>query len=217
MLLVVVALRLMGSETYDRVAGTEFGLIENLTLIALLLAIVVGVALFLRRREVDSSLFGPFVAVMVLGLVYFAGEEASWGYHLFDWEVMGKLTATNDQGEPNLHNQDGLLGSLLDQLPRALLSIAAAGGIVIPLIRRRRKFSSRVSWLLPTIVCLPTCILALTITLPHKVAKAFGVTATDGALEHGELKECFLALFLMLYLASLYARLRAGKLSSASS
>lgn len=216
LLLPLVVSRLKGREAYDALVRSELGLIENMTLVVLCVAIVLSVMLFLRRRAVGSRLFGPLMAIMVLGLVYFAGEEASWGYHFFDWEVLGGLTETNNQGEPNLHNQEGFLGGLLDQLPRTLLSIAAAGGILIPLIARRRKLPMGKYWLLPTIVCLPTCVLALTITLPRKIFKAIDLDDADRILRQGETKEYFLALFLMLYMASLYARLRAGKLPPAS-
>ena len=207
-----VGTRLLGREAYLDLMHGELGLVENLTLVFLFVAIVLGVRLFLRRRTVPGRLFGLWTLLLTVGAVYFAGEEASWGYHLLGVEVMGGLVEINDQQEPNLHNLEGLAGTLLDQGPRSLLTIAAGvGGILVPLWQRfKRPITWPTAWIWPTIACLPTAVLAVGVTLPSKVFKLLDMEVQ--LARQGEYKELFLALFIMRYLASLTCRL-AGKTS----
>jgi len=204
----------MGEDVHRSVMSTEFGLVEVLTFSFLVTAVVLALLSFARRRTVDNVLFSGLMLMMAAGCVYFGGEEVSWGYH---WgvlplgeELSGDLMSTNDQGEPNLHNQEGLIGSLLDQLPRSLLGLAAfVGGILMPLLARKRKVITwPTPWVWPTIVCLPTCALAVLITQPKHILKALDKEVSP-LWKMGETKEYFLALFLMLYFASIYRRLRA--------
>lgn len=204
-----------GEDFHKAVIRSEFGLVENLTFGFLLLAILFGLLNFWHRRVVGNPMFTLLMLLMIVGCCYFAGEEVSWGHHWgfhpFGEEFADSLISTNDQGEPNLHNQDGIVGSLLDQLPRNLLSIAALiGGILVPLLARKRG-SPRwpTPWVWPTIVCLPTCVLALTITIPRHVLKMIDREDLVGQMWRlGETKEYLLALFLMLYMASIHKRLR---------
>ena len=64
-------------------------------------------------------------------------------------------------------------------------------------------------WLLPTYVCLPTCILAIVITLPKKLYEEFMDAELPRvlAISPGETKEYFFALFFLIYVASLRRRL----------
>ena len=66
-----------------------------------------------------------FFGLFCLGCLYFGGEEASWGQHWMGWDAPDQWAALNNQNETNLHNSNGLAGSLLDQLPRNLLTLAA--------------------------------------------------------------------------------------------
>ena len=207
-----IGTRLLGQETYGNLMHGEFGLVENLTLVLLFVAIVLGIRLVLRRHAVPGRLFGLWALLLTVGAVYFAGEEASWGYHLFAVEVMGGLMEINHQQEPNLHNLEGMAGTLLDQGPRGLLTIAAAvGGILVPLWNRfKAPITWPTAWIWPTIVCLPTAVLAVGVTLPSKVFRLLGMEVQ--LARQGEYKELFLALFIMVYLASLTCRL-GGKMS----
>ena len=196
------------------VMRSEFGLVENLTLVALFTAIVLGIRLILSRAGAPGRLFGVWTLILTLGAVYFAGEEASWGYHLFGWEIMGGFKEINDQQEPNLHNLSGIAGTLLDQLPRTLLTVAAViGGILVPLWQRFvRPITWINDWIWPTIVCLPAAVLAVSVTLPAKTLGLLDVKMKIAG--QGENKELFLAMFIMMYLASLTYRF--GRRSSGS-
>ncbi len=65
-----------------------------------------------------------WIALAALCQVYVAGEELSWGQHLFGWTTPDPWSAMNDQDETNLHNTS----DWLDQKPRALLMIGVLVG-----------------------------------------------------------------------------------------
>ena len=111
----------------------ELGLIENLTVVLLLWA-VICTALVIFRSGNSLDLTGKFFLVLYcLGCFYFAGEEASWGQHWFGWETGEYFNAVNDQQETNLHNTS----IWLDRIPKAIVSLSIfIGGIVVPLYFR---------------------------------------------------------------------------------
>ena len=203
-----VAAKAVGEDFYRATMRGELGLIENGTVVALLVTIVTAVRLFARRREVASKLFAPFCLVMAAGCFFFAGEEASWGQHWIGYEVPEDISARNDQGEFNLHN-DPFFEKLLDQPPRLALTLfALVGGVVVPLRRRKRgvelpRFDRPGidGWIWPTIECLPAGLMVATISLPKKLFEALtGETPYLLEIAPGETKELCLALFLMIYL-----------------
>ncbi len=82
-----------------------------------------------RRPEVFA-----WITLAALCQVYVAGEELSWGQHLFVWTTPEPWSAINDQDETNLHNTS----DWLDQKPRALLMIGVlVGGLVVPPVMAR--------------------------------------------------------------------------------
>jgi hypothetical protein len=211
---IVVALfpyvmRLIDVETDAYVFG-EQGIIENYTFIVLFIAIILGVLSILKMKSFEFPFFKAWLTLLVLGCVYYAGEEVSWGQHWFGWVTPEGWMDVNDQGETNLHNTS----ALLDQVPRMLLTIAAiVGGVIIPvyLLIRDKVFSANefFAWLWPSYVNIPTCLLAVLVSLHEKVYKLFGTTVPNILdIRAGETKECLLAMFLFMYIASFYKRLK---------
>jgi hypothetical protein len=215
-LLMVVALvvsKVLGEDTYEALMRTENSLVELGTVVVLVVAVVAGVRLFLRRRELPERWLAGWVLLLTLGCIYFAGEEASWGQHFFHWGTPEALASVNAQRETNIHN----IAGVFDQLPRTLLTLGAIiGGIVAPLVRRRRHGdwrppSGKWGWLVPTAVCLPTAVLSVVIGLPRKLSKGLDVELPSALVyQGGEFKEYFFGLFLMLYLLSLSRRARSS-------
>ncbi|HED67140.1 MAG TPA: hypothetical protein ENJ09_16495 [Planctomycetes bacterium] len=205
-------------DVYDATMKGELGLVENLTVVSLVVAFVTALLLLRHRRSVASPLFGPFCVVMALGCFFFAGEEASWGEHWFGFEVPEEIAERNDQHEFNIHN-DPFFENFLDQPPRLALTIFAfVGGVLIPLRKRRRGESDRPrfdgdgiwGWFWPTIECLPSGLVAATITLPKKIARAaLGHVPEPLHIGPGETKELAIGLFLMIYLLMMLLELRA--------
>lgn len=185
----------------------EQGVIENLTVVLLVAAIGYGIAAWRRAAVYPAAWFKTWIALFVLGCIYYAGEEISWGQHYLHWSTPSYWQAINDQNETNLHNT----GLIFDQIPRNLLTLAAlVGGVIAPaFVRPRRNWrpDQIQDWLWPTYVCIPSAFLAVVIQLPAKAFKAAGTDLPDAFnIVEGELKECLLAAFLLTYIASVAVR-----------
>jgi hypothetical protein len=181
----------------------ETGIIENTTVIFLVIAIGFCVASLSRtnRLELRGSL-RAWLFILIMGAAYFALEEISYGQHMFGWDTAEAWKELNDQGETNLHN----VHSLFDQVPRALLSLGILiGGVLLPLYRHFRDIkldeSSRFYWQWPTLDCITVGLLVILIR------PLLTVFETD-AINTGETKENLIALFIMLYCISIHSRLR---------
>lgn len=200
----------VGGEGADLFLYGESGWIEILTVVFLFIAIIFGTMFLLVRRVPNHGWLLWWMVIMVLGSIYFAGEELSWGQHIFGWEASEYWQSLNDQGETNLHNT----GPLFDQIPRALLSAAAlVGGVLVPLYflltKRRLSKASRYYWLWPTYECIPAALFSVLVSWHEKMYRILDVeipVVLD--VRAGEVKESFLALFIMVYVMSIWYRSR---------
>ena len=194
----------------------ESGAIEWVTVAFLLVGIVAALGALRFAAGRGARWLRAWVVLLLLGAVYFAGEELSWGQHVFQWSTPEQWQRLNDQQETNLHN----VHALFDQLPRALLTLGAlVGGIAVPLYRRYSAQRLRLLsdqdddawpyWLWPTWACLPVSVAVIVVSPFDKLVESFGDAAPDWLyMKGGELKECLLALFILMYLLSLHRRLR---------
>ncbi|MCY4420058.1 MAG: hypothetical protein OXC42_02220 [Gammaproteobacteria bacterium] len=200
----------MGGIGADLYLYGEDGWIEILTVIFLLVAIFFGVTFLLLNKVPSHGWIRWWMVLLILGSIYFAGEEASWGQHFLGFSTPEYWQGFNDQGETNLHNTS----PLFDQLPRTLLSAAALiGGVLVPLyflfVQRYPKRSSLHYWLWPTYVCVPAAFLSLLVSWHEKAYKFVDVeipVILD--VRAGEVKESLLALFIMIYIVSIWYRSR---------
>jgi len=202
------AVRFISLESDSYLYG-EKGIIENLTVIFLFVAIASAI-MFLFSNNTNFKIMGIWMGVFLLGAIYYAGEELSWGQHYFGWGTPEQWTEFNDQQETNLHNTS----AIFDQIPRTLLSIAALiGGVLIPIFRKYKNHipnkNAYLDWLFPTYVCLPAALLSLLVSWHEKVYEFLevGIPAVLD-IRAGETKECLLALFMMMYALSLWYRNR---------
>jgi len=192
----------------DEYMYSELGIIENLTFASLVVAVIAGLAYL--RSGASFKLMKTWMLIFIAGCIYFAGEEVSWGQHYFGWSTPESWNELNNQQETNLHNTS----PLFDQIPRAILSIVALiGGVIIPLYRRSKKHvlskDSFFDWFLPTLVCLPSAALSLLVSWHEKFYEIFGLTIPELLdIRAGEVKECMLAIYLMVYSLSIWFRNR---------
>jgi len=215
----VLVLPLAGPGWWHTLALSErTGFLENGTVVLLAAAIAWGVRLLRRRREMPA-LMTPLLAVFVLGTLYFAGEEASWGQHWLGFPTPAAQKALNTHGEFNLHNREDLR-EYLNALPRRAVMLATvAGAVLAPLALQpwRRRLAGRwpwLDWLVPTWRIVPVGLAATCFGLPHRALAALGV-ALEGsprlylALEapSQEFRELGFAMVILLYVLSLHARL----------
>ena len=209
---VQIAVLAWDRDLYDRYIESESGLVENGTAAVLLAAIFFGASALRHRAVMANRLLTLWLAAVTLGCVYFAGEEVSWGQHWFGWETPEAIARINDQGETSLHN----MSSWLDQKPRGLLLLwVVVGGFLYPIwtrVRSPRKTpaSAWQAWFWPRYVCLPAAALAVLVRLPEYGRQWFEATILSWlAFRASEPQELAFALFLLIYLCSLYFRLRA--------
>ncbi len=67
-----------------------------------------GVLLLFHSRRSTSRLQKMIWIAIGLVAIFIAGEEISWGQHLFKWSVPEELRKINYQKEINIHNLDVL-------------------------------------------------------------------------------------------------------------
>jgi hypothetical protein len=180
----------------------EAGIIENMTVLFLVVAIGFNISSLARsRRLVLSGFLNAWLFMLIMGAAYFALEEISYGQHMFGWGTGETWKELNDQEETNLHN----VHALFDQVPRALLTLGIlVGGVILPLYRHFRGIkmdeSSRFYWQWPTLDCVT---IGLLVILIRPILSVFETEA----INTGEMKENLFALFILLYCVSLHSRL----------
>lgn len=206
LVLLVVAMIIPSGEDYDLVLRSESGLIESLTIIGCLIGCVVSIIVAQNTRKLQHArLFQWYMYLFAGGFLLLAGEEASWGQHLFGW------TAPTEFGrETNLHN----LSIQTEQIPKVILHAAAIlGGLIWPLFgaKRWQTVPDWWKWLLPTAVAVPTILIALAVRLVERVFVWFDIepvyTRFENFKELKEANEMFLVYFLILYVFSLRKRI----------
>ena len=178
------------------------GVFEHLTVAACIPGIFAGLAIVARRLHSRERLW--YVAAWTAALVYFAGEEASWGQWYFGWQTPESFLPFNDQGETNLHN----VSSWLDQKPRILVEFFVfAAGFALPLYYAaggKKKFWDML--VLPASFCPWGAIFILSRIGDWLPANEFLARIGDS-----EFREFIIACFLSDYIAHLFIRAKNRK------
>lgn len=211
MLAAIFGVRAFDHSLYRRVFDGELGVVELATPVLAFAAVAYGVAL-LRRAQPPRPWLRAWWLAVTLGAFYFGGEELSWGQHLFGWATPEYLQALNDQGETNLHN----MSSWLDQKPRMLLELwVLVGGIIMVLVRRGASSEADPRdwrpWFWPARDCLATAIICIAVRIPERLKGVFDLETLPLEIRYSEPQELYFALFLLLYLGSLWRRSQAGR------
>jgi hypothetical protein len=98
----------------------ENGFVEIMQSLILLISIIF---LFKARKNfLQNKMISIFLTIKILALIYYLGEEVSWGQHFFKWDSHEWFKIYNNQNETNLHN----ISNLFDQVPRTLVLIWCA-------------------------------------------------------------------------------------------
>ncbi|WP_140936827.1 hypothetical protein [Sphingobacterium lumbrici] len=82
----------------------EDGVFENLTSLFLFLTAVFLILIFAKFQSNHKLNWKIGLAIMIVGLIFGAGEEISWGQRIFGVESSDFFKQNNAQGETNLHN-----------------------------------------------------------------------------------------------------------------
>ncbi len=75
----LVAAVMFNNQTYALLMEGELGLIENLTVALVLGAAITGIIVFNQQRYFPFPKLKFFIFLFVVGSIYIAGEETSWG------------------------------------------------------------------------------------------------------------------------------------------
>ena len=211
--------------SWDRLMAGETGLIEGATVVFLLPAIVLGVLIFRRRRELPRGV-GWFMLLTALAALYFAGEECSWGQVYVGWRTPEAIARINDQNEFNIHRTS----NLFNNIPRTLTTVAVlVGGGILPLaphvlrkpagwirrlIEKGRNPAGGLYWIVPNYRLVVVSLMAICLREAHKLAKSMDAAPAKQSYlgkalfrDSGEFKELYFALAILFYLLSVYLRM----------
>lgn len=196
--------------------ASEYGLVENLTSVALLIAIGYFLICLKYAREPWEK---AWMLILVLGSVFFLGEEISWGQHIFGWGTSAQWRAINDHKETNLHNLTGFWGVIFNKLPRQLLSIGVViGGLIGWWAEHKVDWPENKSFrrMIPKGNSLFIAVTASLISVPGKIMELVLSEPPKILIlpEPRELKELFLAIFIALYAYGVWKSFRSEKLMS---
>lgn len=195
----------------------EFGLVENLTVVFLLAAVIVALRTLPYRM---GPLHGVALGILAFGAFIFMGEEISWGQHFFGFSTPEKMMEINRQHETNIHNINGTVEFIFTKVIRSALSIGCVvGGLVIPFILSRKKVQFAPGrlhfWLWPSLSGAFASLLVNTVGVPNKIANHFESTLPNYYGPHtGEMKEAYLALIILLYAVAQYRVSRQVKMKA---
>ena len=185
-------------EFYEDYVGSEIGILEAIQVIIPLISVGWCIAILTLAEVRQDRLVFVWIVLALLGSVYMAGEEASWGQHYAGWLTPERWQALNDQGETNLHN----VSSWFDQKPRTLLEIGViVGGIIIPLLALWRPAirEGRFALFLPPLVCLPVAVLAEVSKMWERL-QSLGLWDAMLFYRASEVQELYFSLFILFYL-----------------
>ena len=103
----------------------ENGFIENFQTIFVLTSIIILIKIKFQFKK--NNFFHLFFIFKILALIYYLGEEVSWGQNFFKWNTPSLFNEINNQKETNIHN----ISNLFDQLPRSLVFIWCGFSFII--------------------------------------------------------------------------------------
>lgn len=207
--LVLVAgllVRVLHPSSYWTVVESEYGFIENATVLFLTVTVIGAIAAFRKRHHVPHRWFGPFVLMVLAGTFYFAGEECSWGQHWFGWETPEAVAAVNAQDETNLHNTS----SWFNEKPRIILELSILVGLIWAALRDRKRQRSgqnsgapqdSLTWLLPGRACWSVALATAVVQYPERIGKLFpqATGASHWNFRLAEYQELFFSVYLLTY------------------
>jgi len=182
---------------------SEWGAHETLQFLVIAAAFVVAVLCLTRFQWARNKFKAAWFGIAALACFYIAGEEISWGQHIFEWSTSEKWAALNDQGETNLHN----MSSWLDQKPRLLLLFGVVvGGIILPFLKTPlyQKIPAVIRLLIPPKQFL---LISLIVIVPHIFEKIMNSFDISIFVRFSEVQELFMFYFVLLYLVNSFKSL----------
>ena len=149
----------------------ENGFIENLQAIFVLVSIIILIKIKFNLKKLNFV--NLFIIIKILALIYYLGEEISWGQHFFKWDSPIIFQEINNQKETNLHN----ISNLFDQLPRALVYIWCAFSIILINFTKLKNYKNKDFFLLisPNTKLIYISFLLLALSIPDIIVDLFNM------------------------------------------
>lgn len=206
-MIIQIGIELFVPDSFKTAVHSENGPHETLQFLFALGGLFYALRCLLRVSFSSQKILTFWLICFAVGCTYIAGEEVSWGQHIFNWATPEFWGTLNDQNETNLHNTS----SWLDQKPRLLLLVGViTGGLIIPFLQRFKPsvLPKKFEMIYPPACLVPIAALALSIKIIDKIDD----NLPDIVLFYraSEIEELFLFYFVLLYLIVLYRRIIAS-------
>ena len=194
-------------ECYRRYVIPEgYGILEiSHFFIPLFGLLIAGGLLFLPFVRVRPFVFTVSL-IGALSCLYIAGEEMSWGQHIFHWNTPEYWAMVNRQEETNLHNTY----AIFEKTPRSILEAGIfIGGLLVPLAAIFYPWLRACRWslFLPAAAFVPTALGATIFKLVDKLQQG-GYVATI-LHQPSETIETYLYFFIVAYFIVYACRIKA--------
>jgi hypothetical protein len=193
-------------EWYRRYVIPEgYGILEVshflIPLFGLLIAGGLSFLPFVRARPVVFTV----AVVGALSCLYIAGEEMSWGQHIFHWNTPEYWAMVNRQEETNLHNTY----AIFEKTPRSILEAAIfIGGLLVPIAALFWPWlrACRASLFLPAATLVPTALGAFIFKLIDRLQQGGHIPTL--LFRPSETIETYLYFFILAYLIVFARRIK---------
>lgn len=180
----------------------EGSIVEIFTVILALIGVVLSLNTFLKRKPMPTALIGPWMIFFIIGFLYIALEESSWGQHLFGWQTPDWLSGINRQQETNIHN---LFDKRIDRIPKSIIGgLIFIGGVVWPLYCKYKGTPKNLPlwfttlWPAKTTFTAALCFFLIWVSGRSMVITDFD-TYNGQKISFSELRELLITYFLLVY------------------
>lgn len=210
----------LGPPFYDLYTAKEEGVIEWLTVVFFLIAAFIAWKIRSQKALPHKKFSRPFCIFIILGCLFVAGEELSWGQHILGWGTPEFLAEINKQNETNLHNILPI-ADFLDKYPRAILSIAITIYGIFGVYIYRTSFMASLrkiplaALIAPDKILIPAAVMVIAPRLLNRLQVWFKFELPYAfeipSKVYQEFQELAIATFGMIFLMMLYYRLKNTK------
>lgn len=171
-----------GPDAYLLWATANLSILEVVTGIVLVITLITSLNTCWLSGKYDNKLLRRWLILYCIAIFYFVGEDQNWGQYYFNTQASDWFMANNKEQETNLHN----VSSWFNQKPRLVTELwCIIAGILVPLGWSKPKpltqsFVPSILW--PDVRVLPVAILAVTVTLPERLWKRLGISASANCI-----------------------------------
>ena len=181
----------------DYALAEGYGILEVSHFVIPLLGLLIAIRLLLLPFVRARPMVFAVTAIGAATCLYVAGEEMSWGQHIFHWSTPEYWAMVNRQEETNLHNTY----VIFEKTPRSILELGIViGGLLVPLAAPFAPWlrACRISLFLPADALVPTALGAMAFKLIDRLQQGGYIPTL--AIRPSETIETYLYFFILAYL-----------------